>query len=121
MTKLLIVEDEDILRAVLVRALSDTNLEIIEAADGEAGLAAVQDHRPDVIITDMSLPKMTGWELVEFVRGNAETRTIPIIALSAHATAEDRTAAYKAGISAYEEKPADIARLKEHISRLLED
>ena len=119
MAKLLIIEDEEILRTLLARALTSEGFEIIQAEDGEAGLNSIRANQPDIIITDMSLPKMTGWQLVEAVRKDPDVGTTPIIALSAHATAEDRTAAYNAGVSAYEEKPADIARLKEHISNLL--
>ena len=121
MAKLLVIEDEDLIRGLLVEALASDGHVILEAEDGNIGLDKARNEQPDVIITDMSLPKATGWELVRAVREDPGTAQIPIIALSAHATAEDRAAAYDAGVNAYEEKPADIQRLKSKVSELLGD
>ena len=119
MSKILVIEDEDILAQILVMGLEADGHTVVKAGDGAAGLEAVGTENPDLIVTDMSLPKMTGWELIEKLRAQPATADLPIIAMTGHATAEDRAAAYAAGVSAYQQKPIDMARLKEKISELL--
>ncbi len=119
MAKLLVIEDEDIARGLLVQALSADGHVVIEAKDGTSGLDAAKQEKPDIVITDMSLPKSTGWEVIRAIRDDPEIGDVPVIALSAHGTAEDRSAAYDAGVTAYEEKPADIGRIKSKITEIL--
>lgn len=119
MAKILIIDDEEILRQLMEHVLSADGHDTITAPDGEAGVALAKSDVPDLIISDMSMPKMTGWEMVTSLKADPATKNIPIIALTAHATADDRAAAFDAGISAYEEKPVDMARIKKHIIELI--
>lgn len=119
MAKILIIDDEEILRQLMEHVLSGDGHDTITAADGEAGIALAKSDAPDLIITDMSMPKMTGWDMVKAIKTNYATKNIPIIALTAHATADDRAAAFDAGVSTYEEKPIDMARIKKHIAELI--
>lgn len=119
MAKILIIDDEEILRQLMEHVFSGDGHETITAPDGEAGIALAKSESPDVIVTDMSMPKMTGWEMIKILKADADTKDIPIIALTSHATADDRATAFEAGISAYEEKPVDMARLKTRIQELL--
>ena len=118
MKKLLVIEDEPIVLELLSHALTAAGYEFVSAIDGEAGLAQALTHKPDLIISDMSLPKLTGWDLIKKIRDNPDIGQTPIIALTAYATSEDRVAAYEAGVSAYESKPLDIKRLLARIDEL---
>jgi CheY-like chemotaxis protein len=119
MAKILIIDDEEILRQLMEHVLSGDGHETITAEDGVAGIVLAKSDAPDLIISDMSMPKMTGWDMVKALKADPTTKDIPIIALTAHATADDRAAAFDAGISTYEEKPLDMARLKKHIAELI--
>lgn len=119
MVKILIVEDEEILLNLLVAGLSDAGFETITATDGVTALKMARVHTPILIVSDMGLPKMTGWELVKAVREDASIKNIPIIALTGHDTAVDRDEAHAAGITAFESKPVDIGRLKTAIVTIL--
>lgn len=119
MTKLLVIEDEPIVLEMLSLSLGASGYELVTAVNGEDGLAKVVEHKPDLVITDMSLPKMTGWDLIKCIREHDSVGQTPIIALTAHATSEDRVAAYEAGVSAYESKPLDIKKLLSRIEKLI--
>lgn len=119
MAKILIIDDEEILRQLMEHVLSGDGHETITAEDGVAGIVLAKSDAPDLIISDMSIPKMTGWDMVKALKADPTTKDIPIIALTAHATADDRAAAFDAGISTYEEKPLDMARLKKHIAEFI--
>ncbi len=119
MSTILLIDDEDLLQELMEHALSPEGYDILKASDGEAGIAMARQHLPDLIITDMSMPKMTGWQMIEALRRDEKTAAIPILALSAHRTAEDHSAGYAAGVTDYEEKPVNMARLKSKIVKLL--
>lgn len=119
MSKILVIEDDEILRTLMEQALGTSGYTVVSAADGEAGIAVARQTAPDLIISDMSMPKMTGWQMIDVLKRDPATANIPIIALTAHTTADDRTAGYQAGVSAYEEKPVNMARLKTKITDLL--
>lgn len=119
MTKLLVIEDEPIVLEMLSHALTAAGFEFISARDGEEGLAKAISSKPDLVITDMSLPKMTGWNLIKQIRNDPNIGNTPVLALTAHTTSEDRVAAYEAGVSAYESKPLDIKRLLARIDDLV--
>jgi len=119
MGKILVVEDEEILAEILSMGLGADGHTVITASDGVAGFDAVRTENPDLIVTDMSLPKMTGWELIEKLRAEPSTAALPIIAMTGHRTAEDRSAAFAAGVSAYQQKPIDMGLLKAKITELL--
>jgi CheY-like chemotaxis protein len=117
--KLLLVEDNEMNRDMLSRRLQRKGHEVIPAADGETGVARAAADRPDVILMDMSLPVIDGWEATRQVRANAGTQKIPIIALTAHAMTEDKDKAMAAGCDDFDTKPVDIQRLLGKIQALL--
>lgn len=119
MSKILVIDDDDILRDLMAHALTADGHEVVTAENGDAGIAAARREAPDLIVSDMNMPKMTGWQMIEKLQSDAMTSNIPIIALTAHKTADDRTAGYRAGVAAYEAKPVDMARLKSKIAKLL--
>lgn len=120
MKKILVIDDEPIVLEMISHALKSAGFESVSASDGEEGLALALSNNPDLIITDMSLPKITGWDLIQEIRANSNISDTPILALTAHATSEDRVAAYEAGVSAYESKPLDIKKLLARIKELID-
>jgi two-component system cell cycle response regulator DivK len=119
MAKILIVEDNEMNRDMLSRRLARRGYAVVIAVDGEQGLAAAQVEIPDLILMDMSLPVMDGWEATRRLKGNATTRAIPVIGLTAHAMIGDRDKALAAGCNDYDTKPIDLPRLIEKIEALL--
>jgi two-component system cell cycle response regulator DivK len=119
MAKILIVEDNEMNRDMLSRRLARRGYEIAIAVDGEEGLRVAQAERPDVILMDMSLPVMDGWEATRQLKGEAATRTIPVIGLTAHAMTGDRDRALAAGCDDYDTKPIELPRLLDKIEALL--
>jgi two-component system, cell cycle response regulator DivK len=119
MTRVLYVEDNDDNIYMLRRRLERKGIEVIVAGDGEQGIAAAARERPDLILMDLSLPVVDGWEATRRLKGAPETRSIPIIALSAHAMAGDRERALAAGCDDYDTKPVNFASLLAKIEALL--
>jgi two-component system cell cycle response regulator DivK len=119
MTKILIVEDNEMNRDMLSRRLARRGYEIVAAIDGAEGLARAQSDRPDLILMDMSLPVVDGWEATRRLKEDAETAAIPVIALTAHAMAGDREKALQAGCDGYETKPVELPRLLKTMEKLL--
>ncbi|GIX49354.1 MAG: response regulator [Candidatus Tectimicrobiota bacterium] len=119
MTKLLLVEDNEPSRDMLARRLARRGYQVVSAADGVQGVQLAQTEAPDLILMDMSLPGLDGWEAVRQLRAAPATRAIPIIALTAHAMAGDREKALAAGCDDYDSKPVDFARLLAKIEALL--
>ncbi len=119
MTKLALVEDNEMNVDMLSRRLIRRGFEVLVARDGEEGVRVVQSEKPDLILMDMSLPVLTGWQATEQLKANPDTREIPIIALTAHAMAGDRQKAIDAGCDDYDTKPVEFARLLEKINALL--
>ncbi len=111
MTKVLIVEDNELNRDMLSRRLMRQGYEVIMAVDGEQGIQMALKEYPDLILMDMSLPKMDGWEATQKLKSEASTKHIPVIALTAHAMAEDRDKALQAGCDDYDTKPVELPRL----------
>jgi two-component system, cell cycle response regulator DivK len=120
MPTILIVEDNEMNRDMLSRRLQRRGYEVVIATDGEAGVAAAARHRPDLVLMDMSLPVIDGWEATRQVKAAPATRAIPVIALTAHAMAGDREKAIEAGCDDYDIKPIDLPRLLGKITMLLE-
>jgi CheY-like chemotaxis protein len=118
-TTILIVEDNEMNRDMLSRRLLRKGYEVILAEDGERGVVMAQSDRPDVILMDMSLPVMDGWEATRRIKASSNLRGIPIIALTAHAMGGDRVKAIEAGCDDYDTKPIELPRLLEKIERLL--
>ena len=119
MAKILLVEDNEMNRDMLSRRLERRGYQVIIAIDGEEGLRMAQAERPDLILMDMSLPLLDGWEVTRQLKATPQTRSIPIIALTAHAMAGDREKALEAGCDDYDTKPIDLPRLLGKIEALL--
>ncbi|MBI5367303.1 MAG: response regulator [Planctomycetes bacterium] len=120
MAKILIVEDNEDNRDMLSRRLARKGYEIVMAVDGGQGVAMAQSERPDLILMDLSLPVLDGWAATQQVKAGAETRAIPVIALTAHAMSGDRERALAAGCDDFDTKPVDLPRLLGKIQAFLD-
>jgi CheY-like chemotaxis protein len=120
MAKILLVEDNEMNRDMLSRRLARAGYEVLIAEDGARGVAMATSGSPDLILMDMSLPVLDGWEATRRIKATAELRKVPIIALTAHAMATDRDKALKAGCDDYDTKPIELERLLGKIRTLLE-
>jgi two-component system, cell cycle response regulator DivK len=121
MTRILYVEDNDDNIYMLRQRLERRGIEVIVAKDGAEGIASATRERPDLILMDLSLPVIDGWEAARRLKGSPETRAIPIIALSAHAMTGDRERALAAGCDDYDTKPVNLQGLMAKIEALLPD
>jgi CheY-like chemotaxis protein len=119
MKKLLLVEDNEMNRDMLSRRLERRGYQVVIAVDGEQGIHAATEHQPDLILMDMSLPVLDGWESTRRLKQQPETQGIPVLALTAHAMAGERDKAIAAGCDDYDTKPVDFARLLGKIQSLL--
>ena len=119
MAKILLVEDNEDNRDMLSRRLLRRNYEVVLAFDGEQGIDMAATEQPDLILMDMSLPGIDGWEATRRLKQDPQTSSIPIIALTAHAMSSDRQRALDAGCEDYDTKPIEITRLLEKIAALL--
>ncbi len=119
MPKILLVEDNEMNRDMLSRRLQRKGYSIVMAHDGEQGLMLASSEHPDLILMDISLPKMDGWEVTRRLKSNTETKHIPVIALTAHALSTDRQKAFEIGCDDYDTKPVEFGRLSEKIEHLL--
>ena len=119
MPKILLIEDNEMNRDMLSRRLVRARYEVIIAEDGARGVAMATSDRPDLILMDMSLPVIDGWEATRRIKATSELRKIPIIALTAHAMATDRDKALEAGCDDYDTKPIELQRLLGKIETLL--
>ena len=119
MAKILLVEDNEMNRDMLSRRLARNGFEVSIAIDGQQGVDMATSQLPDLILMDMSLPVIDGWEATRRIKANDATRKIPVIALTAHAMAGDREKAVEAGCDDYDTKPVEISRLLAKITALL--
>ncbi len=119
MPRILVVEDNDMNRDMLSRRLSRKGFDVINAVDGQQGISLAIEESPDLILMDMSLPVMDGWEATRLLKAKEQTRNIPIIGLSAHAMSGDKEKALNAGCDDYETKPVDFDKLLTKISNCL--
>jgi CheY-like chemotaxis protein len=120
MSKILLVEDNEMNRDMLSRRLQRKGHEVLIALDGIQGIELAQAQQPDLILMDMSLPVMDGWQATQQLKAAPETRGIPIIALTAHAMAGDREKCLEVGCDDYDTKPVEFSRLLAKIQALLE-
>ena len=120
MAKILLVEDNEMNRDMLSRRLQRRGHEVAIAVDGAEGLALARRERPGLILMDMTLPVLDGWEATRQLKADPVTSAIPIIALTAHAMSEDRQRALEAGCDDYDTKPIEFPRLLAKIEPLLE-
>jgi len=119
MPKILLVEDNEMNRDMLSRRLQRRGYSVISAHDGEQGHLLACAEMPDLILMDISLPLMNGWEVTRLLKSSESTRHIPIIALTAHALVTDRDKAFEAGCDDYDTKPIEFGRLSDKIENLL--
>src|SRR5262245_53976148 len=119
MPRLLLIEDNEEGRDGLSRRLRREGFEVLVAADGRQGLEAARAEAPDLVLMDMSLPVLDGWEATRQLKADPQTRHIPVIALTAHAMAGDREKALAAGCDEYDTKPVEFARLVGKVQTLL--
>ena len=120
MPKILLIEDNEMNRDMLSRRLQRKGHEVLIAVDGIQGVELAQSHNPDLILMDMSLPVLDGWEATQQLKAAPETSSIPIIALTAHAMAGDREKCLEVGCDDYDTKPVEFSRLLGKIQALLE-
>jgi two-component system cell cycle response regulator DivK len=111
MARILLIEDNELNRDMLSRRLARKGFDVITAADGEEGLSRAGSDAPDLILMDLNLPVLDGWEAARKLKANPRTNAIPIIALSAHAMSEHRDRALEAGCDEFDSKPVDLPRL----------
>lgn len=119
MARILLVEDNEMNRDMLSRRLRSRGFEVDLAFDGAAGVGRATTTLPDLVVMDMSLPEVDGWDAARRLKANPVTRSIPVLALTAHAMVTDRDKALDAGCDEYETKPVDMARLLGKIETLL--
>jgi len=119
MPRILLVEDNEMNRDMLSRRLQRKGYSVLIAVDGEQGLATAYSEIPDLILMDISLPFIDGYEVTRRLKANPRTKHIPVIALTAHALLTDRDKAMRAGCNDYDTKPVDFSRLTEKIETLL--
>ena len=119
MVKVLLVEDNEMNRDMLSRRLKRKGFEVILAEDGEQGIAMTIAENPELVLMDMSLPVIDGWDATKQIKANPQTKNIPIIALTAHAMSGDREKAIAAGCDDYDTKPIELERLLAKIETLL--
>ncbi len=119
MPKILLVEDQEMNRNMLSRRLIKRGYDVSIAVDGAEGLEKARSEKPELILMDMSLPVIDGWEATRQLKADEATRGIPVVALTAHAMSTDRDNAFEAGFDAYETKPVELPRLLETMEKLL--
>jgi len=119
MSKILLVEDNEMNRDMLTRRLERKGFEVVIAVDGQAGVSMASSSSPDIILMDLSLPVIDGWEATRKIKADPVTQSIPVIALTAHAMAGDEQKALQAGCNDYDTKPIDLKRLLNKIEKLL--
>jgi CheY-like chemotaxis protein len=119
MDRILLVEDNELNRDMLSRRLQRKGYEVIIAVDGLEGIEKARSESPDLILMDLSLPKLDGWEATHQLKNDEVTKGIPVIALTAHAMSGDREKAIEAGADDYETKPIDFKQLLTKIEALL--
>jgi len=120
MVKILLVEDNEMNRDMLSRRLTRKNFEVITAENGNEGVAKTRTDNPDVILMDVNLPDIDGWEATRQLKKDESTQHIPIIALTAHAMSSDRDKSFDAGCDEYETKPVKFKQLLEKIQFVLD-
>lgn len=119
MSKILLVEDNEMNRDMLSRRLIKRKFDVVMAVDGQQGLDMAVSESPDIILLDMSLPIMDGWEVARNLKADDSLKAIPVIALTAHAMSGDREKALEAGCDEYDTKPVEFKRLLGKINEML--
>ena len=120
MPRILVIDDNEPNRRILARRLERRGFEVLLADDGKAGVETARAEKPDLILMDMNMPKIDGWEATRQIKAAPETAAVPVIGLTAHALAGDRERALEAGCSDYHIKPVDFPMLLAQIETLLQ-
>ena len=120
MPRILLVEDNEMNRDMLSRRLARRGFEVVVAVDGKQALELTKSQSPDLILMDMRLPDMNGWEVTRMLKSDGETKHVPVLALTAHAMEGDRKTAIDAGCDDYDTKPVEMERLMGKIRSLLD-
>ena len=118
-SKLLLVEDNESNRDMLSRRLVRRGFEVVTATDGESAIRIAREAKPDLVLMDMSLPGINGWDATRIIKSSPETSAIPVVALTAHAMTSDREEAFAAGCNGFETKPVEMDKLLATIHGLL--
>jgi two-component system, cell cycle response regulator DivK len=121
MVKILVVEDSPDIAELLLRQLQRKGYDVAMADDGDKGSRMAKSEKPDLILMDMELPVVAGWEAIRRIKGDPETKSIPVIALTAHVTSGDRELGFESGADGFFHKPIDFPKLFEHIESLLKE
>ena len=121
MSKILVVEDSPMIQEILIERLRFRDFEVVAADDGQSGIETAQREQPDLILMDISLPIMDGWEATARIRQIDSIKHIPIIALTAHALVEDRNKSLEIGCDDFETKPINFAQLVAKINKFLKE
>ena len=119
MSRILLVEDNEMNRDAISRLLERRGFTLLTAPDGEEGVRLCREVRPDLVLMDLGLPGIDGFEATRRIKADPETTAIPVVALTARALTSDREAAFEAGCDEYDTKPVDLGRLVDKIHRLL--
>lgn len=119
MHKILLVEDNEMNRDMLARRLKRKGYDVVIAVDGQQGVDMARAEKPDLVLMDMSLPVLNGWDATRAIKADGATKAIPVIALTAHAMAGDRESAMAAGCDDYDTKPVELERLLAKITAFL--
>lgn len=119
MSRLLLIEDNELNRDMLERRLVRKGFQVLTAVNGEEGIQTAAEQLPDLILMDIGLPEMSGWEATRYLKSRQDTAAIPIIALTAHATLEDQKRSFEAGCDDFDTKPIRFQDLLEKINRFL--
>ena len=119
MTKILIVDDDKPIRDLLKVIFASKGMEVFQAENGDSGIALAREEKPDIMVLDMNMPGMTGWEVLPLLKSHPDTKLIPVVALSAHSSSESRDQAYGAGCDLYINKPIDPAKILTAVLELL--
>ena len=119
MSTILVIDDDELFRGLLRAAFRKSGHEVAVAEDGIIGVERAREVHPDLIVTDMSMPGMTGWDVLRALKSEVSTQGIPVVALSAHRTTEDYDEAYREGCAAYLVKPVAINELMNRVEELL--
>jgi two-component system, cell cycle response regulator DivK len=120
MARILLVEDNEMNRDMLSRRLARSGYDVVLAAEGAQGVAMAKSSSPDLVLMDMGLPVLDGWEATRRLKSDPATREIPVIALTAHAMSGDRDRAREAGCDDFDTKPVEFTRLRSKIEHLLQ-
>jgi len=120
MSTILVIDDDELFRGLLKAAFEKTGYHVLVSEDGEHGVETAKEHVPDVIVTDMSMPRMTGWDVLDALNQDARTENIPAVVLSAHRTSQDMDEAYARGCAGYMVKPVPLPDLLAKVKEILD-